>query len=381
MSGPQFQFIRRETSVLTGLPNLEHLFSLPDFPVYMGCTDQPRSADVAAELSFSVCRDTGVAQVDLLPPLELLYQLPHNDATGAMWRRHHEAFADFIARRPFRRALDIGSPSDFLARRALAANPGAGWTIVEPGPVAIDLPEITLIKDFFRDGLSLEPGFDLVVHSHVLEHAFDPEAFIGQIARYAAPGARLAFSYPNLQAMLERGYTNCVNFEHSIFLAEYYVDAILKRQGFAIEEKVYFGDPHSIFYAAVHTGEKQDVPFPNHYGTNRALMLDFYNRHCDFVARINAQMAEVKGPIYLFGAHIFSQYLLAFGLDGGRIAGVLDNSPMKIGKRLYGTDFMVSHPDTLRGLGEVGVVLKVEQYRAEIVEQLQGLNPAARLLE
>ena len=48
--------------------------------------------------------------------------------------------------------------------------------------------------------------------------------------------------------------------------------------------------------------------------------------------------------MFLYGAHIFSQYLLAFGLNQNKIEGILDNSQLKIGKRLYGTNLKVFDP-------------------------------------
>ena len=44
---------------------------------------------------------------------------------------------------------------------------------------------------------------------------------------------------------------------------------------------------------------------------------------------------------------IFSQYLFAFGLDIKPIISILDNSPIKIGKRLYGYDIDVNSPKIL----------------------------------
>lgn len=77
--------------------------------------------------------------------------------------------------------------------------------------------------------------------------------------------------------------------------------------------------------------------------------------------------------MYVFGAHIFAQYLFAFGLDQTKIISLLYNSGLKKEKRLYGTDLIVHGPEILRGKGKVGVVLKVGIYRDEILEQLQEM--------
>ena len=64
-----------------------------------------------------------------------------------------------------------------------------------------------------------------------------------------------------------------------------------------------------------------------------------------------------------------------FGLKKEKIVSILDNSPLKQGKRLYGTSFNVQSQEVLRGRGKVGIVLKVGIYRDEIVKQLKEINP------
>ena len=55
-----------------------------------------------------------------------------------------------------------------------------------------------------------------------------------------------------------------------------------------------------------------------------------------------ARAAAFDGPVYLFGAHVFSQFLIGCGFPGRARRGVLDNDPAKQGLRLYGTPLTVS---------------------------------------
>src|SRR5688572_28634096 len=109
------QYIERGTSVLTGRASLEPLKTFREFPVYMGCTDAPREADLFADLSFAICRDTGVIQLDRLLPLEIVYQFPHNDGVGQAWARHYEALASFVERDRPKRILEIGGGAGEVA--------------------------------------------------------------------------------------------------------------------------------------------------------------------------------------------------------------------------------------------------------------------------
>ena len=85
--------------------------------------------------------------------------------------------------------------------------------------------------------------------------------------------------------------------------------------------------------------------------------------------------------IYLFGAHIFSQYLLEFGLNSNNILGILDNSKNKIGKRLYGTSLFVEHPSIIRKHKKVGVIVKVGTHRNSVIRQLKDLHNEVVIFE
>src|SRR3989338_2964594 len=88
---------KRTSSLLTDRSNLEHLHTIKDFPVFMGCVDHPLADDLKSEMSFSICKDTGMIQLDKLIPLELVYQAQHNDGVGKVWLDHYESFSTFLA--------------------------------------------------------------------------------------------------------------------------------------------------------------------------------------------------------------------------------------------------------------------------------------------
>ena len=60
-----------------------------------------------------------------------------------------------------------------------------------------------------------------------------------------------------MKEMLRRNYTNCLNFEHTIFLTEELIEFMLSNYGFEILKKDYFLDDHSIFYSTKKTNEKK----------------------------------------------------------------------------------------------------------------------------
>ena len=44
----------RKTSIITGRENLEHLYTLKNFPVFMGCVDEPKENDVFHDMCWDI---------------------------------------------------------------------------------------------------------------------------------------------------------------------------------------------------------------------------------------------------------------------------------------------------------------------------------------
>jgi hypothetical protein len=376
------QLVERNLDLVTGSANMEDLHSIADFPVFMGCVDHSQSEDLVAELTWHICRDSGFLQLKKLIPLDVLYQAQHAGAVGGIWKEHHKAFAKFLAQYEPSAVLELGGAHGILSKeyQHLRKIP---WTILEPNPSPIDGCEARFIKGFFDDKFIYHDAFDAIVHSHVFEHMYEPDQFMRHLSKFMGGGQHLVFSLPNLQVMLERKYTNCINFEHTIFLTEPYVEFFLAKHGFRLLAKEYFMDNHSVFYAAVRDLAVKPTPLPpGLYEKNKQLYLDFALYHEELIRDLNSKMSESTQPIYLFGAHVFAQYLIAFGLDTSRIVSLLDNDPKKQGKRLYGTSLMVQSPKVLREVERPVVILKAGIYNQEIKEDIfENMNKAVIFFE
>lgn len=361
------KYIERKASVLTRKDNLEHLYTLHNFPVFPGCVDVPQETDIFADMDWAIDRETGVIQLTKLVPLDILYQAQHVDGTGLTWQRYYKDFAAYIADNCHGSVLEIGGGSGQLAEEVIKCSQDITWTVVEPNPTHSGDRRIKIVRSFFDKNFSLKSSVDAVVFSQVLEHAYDPVEFIATIANFLKPGGKLIFAYPQLKLWLERKYTNAINFEHSMLLTDEHLDCLLLPQhGFKIIDKREYTD-HSFFYVterAMEIIDKKD--FTNPYIKHKEIFQGFINYHKELIGVLNENIRKASPLVYLFGAHLFSQYLIGFGLNTEKMAGILDNSPMKQGKRLYGTNFSVSSPKILAGKGPVNIILKAGIYNEEI---------------
>ena len=376
--------IKRSHDVISET-QMEDLGGLKNFPIFMGCVNHSQDDDMYADMLWHISPNNGLLQLKELIPLEILYPENHSGAIGSIWMDHHKAFARFIKEYAPKSILEIGGAHGILSKLYIDDAKDISWTIIEPNPIANEGVKAKFIKGFFDDKFVMEEKVDAVVHSHVFEHVYDPNTFIKNISKFLCDGQHLLFTLPNMKEMLIKKYTNCINFEHTVFLTEPYIEYLLSKHGFKILKHEYFLDDHSIFYACVRDTSISPINIQSDlYEQNKKIYLDFVDYHSDLIKDINDKTSKlnINQSLFLFGAHVFAQYLIAFGLNTSNIECLLDNDPNKQGKRLYGTNLQVASPKILANKSNPVVILKAGAYNNEIKKDiLDNINESTIFIE
>ncbi len=366
--------ITRDHSILTGKKNLENLLVLKDFPVFFGCVDTPANEDLVADMKWAIDPETGVIQLTELIPLEILYQEQHVDGFGKTWEEYYSYFSEYIAKTNPKNVLEIGGGIGVVAEKVVGMTDSTTWTILEPNPLRENSDRLKVMPGFFDSNFKATEHYDTITFSQVMEHVYEPHTFLKDISSFMQTGDKFVFAYPNLKLWLERKFTNALNFEHTMFFTDYFIDILLPQYNFKVTDKFFYKD-HSVLY----TAEKADMPLEipvqeNKYEEYKKIFTEFVDYHTELVTDLNEKMNVSTTPTYFFGAHIFASYLFAFGLDKNKLTTILDNSSLKKDRRLYGTEFIVQSPEILKDKGPVNVILKAGLYNEEIKEQILSIN-------
>ena len=359
--------IYRDNCPITGENDLELLHSFKNFPIYMGCVNSNQNDDVLSDMNWFIGKKNGVIQLNPLIPLETLYSQSHGSGTvGKLWELHHKSFAEFISKFKLQNILEIGSGHGKLIENYFSYYPDSRWTVVEPNPKIKKDHRIKVYQGLFDENFNFNNNIEGVVHSHVIEHLYFPHNLLKNIYNKIKIGTFHIFSVPNLEVMIEKKYTNALNFEHTLFLNEELIEEILEVSGFEIIEKKKFMEDHSIFYATKKIDACKKKNFNNNYKKNKEIYKKYIDFHKELVTNINKKINETQTEIYLFGAHVFSQFLLNFGLKENKIKCILDNDEKKQDKRLYGTNLKVYSPKILKSVRNATVILRSGVYNNEI---------------
>ena len=379
-------YINRNESVVTGNQNLEHLYTFEDFPVFMGCSSEENSNnDLVADMTWEIDPETGIVQLTKLIPMDILYMDQHMDATGGTWTRYNEALSNFIIDNYNGDILEIGGGSRKLANLVTSKSKKTKYTVVEPNPTFSESERIKIKKEFFTDKFKInDDKIKTITLSQVLEHVYDPRLFLKNLYNKLPENGLFIFGYPNLEYLFSNKFTNAINFEHTMLMTDFYLDYFLYEAGFKILKKVDY-ENHSHFYSVIKDSSRKKINIEFNmdllYYKYKSMFNEYINYHLKMVKELNDLVENSESQIFLFGAHIFSQYLISFGLKTDKILFILDNSPLKIGKRLYGTNINVKSPKVLKNYSNPLVILKAGLYNKEIKEDiLNNINSNTKFI-
>lgn len=366
------QLIHRDTDIISG-GNMISLLSFKNFPVFMGCVDTPPKDDLFTDMNWYISKETGMVQLNPIVDEKTIYMKPHGSGTvGKLWQDHHKEFADFVSSFAHGEIMEIGSSHGILYGHL--QDKDFNWTIVEPNYFGPLNEKITVVPEFFNSNLNLNKKFGTIIHSHMFEHVLDLNDFFEGILKHTDKDSSMIFSVPNLDHILENNENFVLHFEHTYLLTDFYVKCILAMNGFEVRQQQAFKN-HSTFYNAVYTGEKKlDFDFSKLYIYNISKILCTHLRLSQDVKHINNIVSSSDNECFLFGGHVFSQYLINLGLEQTRFKCILDNDKAKHGKRLYGTKLIVNSPSYIKDVKRPIVIVRAGVYRQEIEEQLIAIN-------
>lgn len=164
---------------------LQNVCYYENMPQKLACVDEPQYNTFP--FSVSKCIRCHTHQLDKLVPLNILYSETHNrTSVGKTWETFFDIFCEKIQGLTHnKRVLEIGCPSGKIVRKIA---PHYKWyCIVDPNMVPFHETNTTTgaemkgISAFFDEQFELQERNDtpdIIVHSHLFEHIYEPRAFL-----------------------------------------------------------------------------------------------------------------------------------------------------------------------------------------------------------
>lgn len=353
--------------------------ALEDVPALLGCSQRAdRTTDQFVSFNVYACPHCGLVQTDAGFDVET-YEIVHSHAVGGVWEEHRRQLADFTREQlgmrldRLERVLEIGPSVNPVAREIGFTRASVQYVDAMPkAPFDLGSREEYVCGVF--PAAALKRPCDLVLASHIAEHAESLAAFVHGVAAHLKDGGLAILSIPDFQEWLERRYWNAITSEHLNYPLSEQVDELCERLGLTAQHHRFRG--HSLFMALRHrAGQK---PLVHQRVDTRALVIGWVQDINATVARMEAALSRSTQSVVVTGASHLAQYLTMMSPQvGQRAQFVVDNATSKHGQRLYGTDLRVRAFEALSALPEPLVIVPPSPYQQEMAEQVRGLNQHA----
>jgi len=360
------------------LSNLDNIYKLDNIPIKLECIST--YIECLETLSFSQCITCNTIQLDKLIPLNVLYSESHNySSVGITWNNYFKLFIDTIA--PIiigKNILEIGCPSGKIA---LKSKDYKHWYIVEPNKnpnITFD-DSITFIENFFDNTLKIDDKIDVIIHSHLFEHIYEPSKFLINCSEILNEEGVMFFGIPNMEYLSETNICPFLGvfFEHTIFLNKQNTAHLLTSHNFEIIEIIEY-EKHSILF---HCKKNSNLNKSENFSIAnlRPLFFTTLQYFEMFIKRCNDIINISTKYVYIFSASYNTQIILSMGLNKSKITGILDNCNEKQGKYLYGFNLNIFDPSVIIDKDCI-VIIKNGYYMNEVLSQIMDINKNTEII-
>lgn len=344
--------------------------------VYNVDPETPLSEMSVIPYNVSICGRCGTGQTIYLGDLAEIYKVNHADSTGTTMKNMHLEFKKLIAKysNDITEILEIGSSKGELADLIINdptffISETLKYHIIEPSFFG-DRKRKHIIPDFYENvDDSLIPANTMII-SHVYEHFYNPYEILDKISKNLNI-KHFFLCFPDLEYYVQNDILHVLNTEHTYYADNNFIIELCGLKGFCIKEQEFYRG-HSVFMHFIRSeGSKESKEFPTN--TTPKLRLDnYFSRIYSSVKLYNDFLSKSESKYkYIFPCSIHSIFLLTFGLDASNLDGMLDNSPNKINKKIYGTNLLCrSFKEILESNDTVSIVLNGGVFNREIIPLL-----------
>lgn len=361
--------IIRETCIFCH-SKLKRTFFERDLENYTGhyAVNYDETTFVKIPYNVSICDTCNTPQTKYLGDLKEIYRINHADSTGKVMQQLHDNVLKIMNQyhSKINGIIEVGGARGILADKVINCLP-VPYTIIDPAYFGSHDNRL-VIKDLYENVDDTSIKANTIIMSHVFEHFYDPLIILNKIT--ANHNIKYLFLvFPNLEAYIQNGILHVLNIEHTFYVDNAFLERLFAQHGFVIRNKTFY-DNHSVIFCFERTHD-----IVHGLGRNEHDIALFFNKVERSVASFNHLIdSNPTKNLYLFPASIHAIFLTIMGLKYQHLTAMLDNSPLKIGKKMYGINVPIHAFNSVFNDKNALVLLNGGVFNQEVVQSLQQNN-------
>ena len=366
-----------------GCANLQELVDFGRQPLAGNFPLFPESTEACKRypLDLSICRDCGLLQVTHLPPIDEVFHADYRYASSTVpgLVRHFTAYADWLRSRlpECSRVLEFGCNDGVLLKQlAQLGHDCVGVDASENVAALARSHGLDVRTGFFTpsfvEAQQLTAAFDLVTCSNVFAHIHEVRDCARAARNTLKAGGQFCVEVHNGAAIFDENQFDTVYHEHLSYYTDRTLSDLLVREGFEVEEVVRTAMHGDGLRVRARRSERTDARRAPASATDLSEIDSAGRRVNDAIARSAAavrRLHEQHGALQAYGAAGRSQMFLNFTGTAGCFNVIYDDSTLRQGRYIAGTDLQIRPYD-----GQSGhcCVILAWNYAADISARLRG---------
>lgn len=288
------------------------------------------------------CKDCNSCQTKYIADLNIVYGGTHIDHFGIVKKQKVEYLSNFIkTNSDITGIIEIGACHSFLADK-LINSLNIPYTIIEPNNIYYS-ENITYITDYIENIDITKINANTIIMSDVFEHFYNPLEILSKIKESQIK--YIYFNHPDFDHAIKNDLLLCLNTEHTFQVEHQYLFALFENYGFRLKLLQNIDNCSLLF--EFQRNENKSLNKLMNINT-RINVINYIQRLNNIVNKMNNIINEnPTHTFYLWPSSIHAITLFMFGLNHTSLTGILDNSPNKIGKYLYGYNLLCYSFDSI----------------------------------
>jgi hypothetical protein len=278
------------------------------------------------------CNNCNTIQTKYLADLMLLYKVNHIDNFGQVKNNMHSFFQKFItSNRNITGTVEIGASHDYLSRLILNSSNISKLTVIDPAFIG-NREGLNVIDEYIEHYDLCTIDANTLIMSSVFEHFYEPTRVLEQIKK-SSNIEYIYINHPNMDYALENNIHINLTAEHTFYINNTFLPILFKRFNFELTKQEYF-ENHTVCYEFKRNNNLIPVDaFINNIDSFKVYLKNLK----ETVEKLNNIIENTKDyKFYMWPASMHLIPLFIHGFNYSKLTSLLDNSPNKIGKVMYG---------------------------------------------
>ena len=339
-------------------------------PISCSCKTSKDETDIFIPYNILTCSECKTSQTKYIGDLNLIYASNHADSTGSIWKNLHIKVCDIMRKyiSTITNVTEIGAAKGILSSLILQEYPCINkYYIIEPSFIGTKLEKQFIINDYFEN--ANEESYkdsNTIIISHVFEHFYNPVDILKKIAKNSNI-KNVVLVWPDLEYAKDNHIYNVLSVEHTFYVDNNFIKILFNNHSFKLLEQVKYENHSVIYFFERHNLAPLKLVNEN-YSIN-----SYYNQLLDKKDEILTfikKNKEINKKICIFPASAHTQFLLML-LEITSFNYVLDNSPAKIGKFLYGSNLECKSFKEFCSGKDIAIVLNGGCFNKEVINHVR----------